>query len=171
MSGFAKKQTSTGFTIVELVIVIVVIAILAAITVLAYNNVQGRAHDAAVKADIANMIKKLEMSKVELGHYPQSHSTAEMPDFAVTKSAYDPTIHNVLYCVDKVNDKYAIGLGSKSGKKYIVNSGTVSEAADILPNSVCGAIGKSWVNDATTGTIHGYNRTYDTWSSSWSWTK
>ena len=39
-----KKQT--GFTIVELLIVIVVIGILAAITIVAFNGVQQRARDA-----------------------------------------------------------------------------------------------------------------------------
>ena len=37
------RQTKSGFTIVELLIVIVVIAILAAITIVAYNGIQNRA--------------------------------------------------------------------------------------------------------------------------------
>ena len=41
-------KTSRGFTIVELLIVIVVIAILAAITIVAYNGIQQRANNTSV---------------------------------------------------------------------------------------------------------------------------
>lgn len=40
-----KNKQNSGFTIVELLIVIVVIGILAAITIVAYNGVQQRARD------------------------------------------------------------------------------------------------------------------------------
>ena len=46
----AKHTTSSGFTIVELLIVIVVIAILAAITVVAYTGIQDRAKASAVSS-------------------------------------------------------------------------------------------------------------------------
>lgn len=48
---YTQKKLS-GFTIVELLIVIVVIAILAAITIVAYNGIQQRARDSAQKAAI-----------------------------------------------------------------------------------------------------------------------
>lgn len=48
-----------GFTIVELLIVIVVIAILAAITIVAYNGIQARARDARRSSDIAQIKKAL----------------------------------------------------------------------------------------------------------------
>lgn len=41
-------QSSRGFTIVELLIVIVVIAVLAAITTVAFNGIQKRAGDSAI---------------------------------------------------------------------------------------------------------------------------
>ena len=50
-----------GFTIVELLIVIVVIAILAAITIVAYNGIQERARITKIKADL-NQISKATLS-------------------------------------------------------------------------------------------------------------
>jgi len=44
-------KNRTGFTIVELIIVIVVIAILAAVTIVAYNGIQQNARDKAVLSD------------------------------------------------------------------------------------------------------------------------
>ena len=44
-----KLHKNSGFTIIELLIVIIVIAILAAITITAYNGVQAKARDAKTK--------------------------------------------------------------------------------------------------------------------------
>ncbi len=54
---WARKKS--GFTIVELLIVIVVIAILAAITVVAYNGIQNRAKDTALQSAAAQTGKRV----------------------------------------------------------------------------------------------------------------
>ena len=54
---------SRGFTIVELLIVIVVIGILAAITIVAYNGITGKADTAAVHSSAGQAARKLEAYK------------------------------------------------------------------------------------------------------------
>jgi prepilin-type N-terminal cleavage/methylation domain-containing protein len=61
-----------GFTIVELLIVIVVIGILAAISLVAYNGVQNRAKNSSVKAAVASVQKLVEAYAVEKGSYPST---------------------------------------------------------------------------------------------------
>ncbi|MDB5165359.1 MAG: hypothetical protein JWM00_249 [Candidatus Saccharibacteria bacterium] len=56
-----KKRTRTGFTIVELLIVVVVIGILASISVVAYNGFQQRARDAKRISDVENIAESLSL--------------------------------------------------------------------------------------------------------------
>lgn len=61
-----------GFTIVELLIVIVVIAILATITIVAYNGIQVRARDTQRSELVTNIKKALELYKIDHGQYPSA---------------------------------------------------------------------------------------------------
>ena len=61
------KRSIRGFTIVELLIVIVVIAILAAISVVAFTGVQQRSREARRTSDFSNITKALRMYDVKYG--------------------------------------------------------------------------------------------------------
>lgn len=63
------RKTKSGFTIVELLIVVVVIAILAAISTVAYMGIQQRARDNIRKSDIATMARYLELMYVDVAKY------------------------------------------------------------------------------------------------------
>ncbi len=68
------SRTARGFTIVELLIVIVVIAILAAITVVAYNGIKNRADFSKKQSDLSTIVKALELYKTDNGRYPNSEA-------------------------------------------------------------------------------------------------
>jgi prepilin-type N-terminal cleavage/methylation domain-containing protein len=63
-------KSKSGFTIVELLIVIVIIAILATITVVAFNGVQDRAKNAAMTSGVGQYAKALINYGVINGQYP-----------------------------------------------------------------------------------------------------
>jgi prepilin-type N-terminal cleavage/methylation domain-containing protein len=66
---WAKQK---GFTIVELLIVIVVIAILAAISVVAYNGIQARSENTKTVQGVAQYVKIFNMYATTYGVYPTS---------------------------------------------------------------------------------------------------
>ncbi len=65
-----KQRVLTGFTIVELLIVIVVIGILAAISVVAYNGITQSAQNAQTKQAAAQWVKAMQLYKTEKGSWP-----------------------------------------------------------------------------------------------------
>ena len=67
---WVKQKHQTGFTIVELLIVIVVIGILAAITVVAYSGVQNRANNASRLSEVSSWRTSFELYKAQNGTYP-----------------------------------------------------------------------------------------------------
>lgn len=62
------RWNKSGFTIVELLIVIVVIAILAAITIVVFSGIRQRANDSQRKSDLSQVAKALRLYKVDKGN-------------------------------------------------------------------------------------------------------
>lgn len=81
-----RRKTSTGsvvsqgFTIVELLIVVVVIAILAAITIIGYNGISTQAKESALKSDLKQGATQLGIAKVQTGSYPSNTSGLKKSD-------------------------------------------------------------------------------------------
>lgn len=87
-----------GFTIVELLIVIVVIAILAAITIVAYNGIADRAEESAIKSELRQLSQKIVMHKEESGAYPSSLAGANLPDSSQS-AEYTYSAESEEYCL------------------------------------------------------------------------
>jgi prepilin-type N-terminal cleavage/methylation domain-containing protein len=95
------KYSRTGFTIVELLIVIVVIAILAAITIVAYNGIQNRARISAVSSGLSQANKKLLSFAVDGNGYPADLATIGINDTSDVTYQYsvNNTANPATYCV------------------------------------------------------------------------
>ncbi|MBJ58616.1 hypothetical protein CL689_00725 [Candidatus Saccharibacteria bacterium] len=154
------NHSTRGFTIVELLIVIVVIAILASITIVAYNGIQNSAHDASVQSDISNFAKKIEIERVQSadGQYPTSLTPAM--GFAFAQGSYDTSGFNLYYCYNPTTNKLAFGVASKTGNSwsYTTDDGVRPYTGRIYGSNTCGLIDSSWggagivnLNGYTTG--------------------
>lgn len=70
-----KIKDQKGFTIVELLIVIVIIGVLASIVVVAYNGITSRAKDSSDKTVASQIAKVAQAYQADNGSYPISNNT------------------------------------------------------------------------------------------------
>ncbi|MNR06397.1 hypothetical protein D3C85_1224670 [compost metagenome] len=140
---------------------IVIIGILAAITVVAYNGIQDRAYNTAVQSDLNAFAKKIATESAESGVYPMP--TAAM-GIKISKSAYQTTQNNLYFCRNVTTNEFALAARSRSGKQYkYTNAGGLSEHATSLYGSdTCALISIStW--SGTYGSV-GYDSANTTWA-------
>ena len=121
------QYSTKGFTLVELLIVIVVIAVLATITIVAYNGVQNRTNDSTVQADIRNLNSQIRTYMVDSDGVPPTADQAGLQAIAkATKSAYVlRTNASFIYC--RTNTEFALVAQSKSGNAYVSKNGSFTK--------------------------------------------
>ena len=135
-----RRQNQKAFTIVELLIVIVVIGILAAITIVAYNGIQSRARASQASAALSQAKKKLELYKVDNSSYPATGNLAAA-DIKDGDVSYQYTSDGTTYCLTgtaattsyKVTDTTAPIAGGCAGH----GQGGVAAVTNYFTNPIC----------------------------------
>ena len=112
-----KWARQKGFTIVELLIVIIVIAILAAVTIIAFNGVQSRAAQAAAQSSVTNAIRKVELFNVDNGIYPTSITGCPAP--GATELCLSPgSGATFLYHTSAAPDQPDVGIATMGANQF-----------------------------------------------------
>lgn len=165
-----RRKPEKAFTIVELLIAIVVIAILAAISIVAYNGVQDRAKDSELKADLNKLGKQIQLAAVDIGRYPST--TPEYKQFLVDAGYWEITRPNAqlkrfIYCYNGTDAgivrmsaynqgvKWLTGAErpawtSKSGiQTFYATSGSTSGADVCSDIGITGATYNNWSQNLT----------------------
>jgi type II secretion system protein G len=124
-----KSQKITGFTIIELLIVIAVIGVLAAITIITLTGIVSKAQETSVKNDMRNISKQLELYKVDGNRYPTA-TDLQNQGIKVNKMTYgvNPTGATIFYCVDSAGEVYSIVARVKTATllQYLSSTGQTS---------------------------------------------
>jgi len=122
-----KKISSQGFTIVELLIVVVVIAILAAITIVAYNGVTKRAAESAMQTSIKQIGTSIGVYKIDNSTYPSSLAV-----LGIDESLYSNK--DSLWAYTTTGETFCLSTGSKTSSSTY----HISDANGAPTTGLCG---------------------------------
>lgn len=86
-----------GFTFIEILVVVTIIAILMAVGLISYSSVNKRSRDAKRKSDIEQIRTALEMYRADYGYYPDAASSSFFPIASDVsfKSALSPYLSTI----------------------------------------------------------------------------
>ncbi len=157
-----QARRNGGFTIVELLIVIVVIGILAAIVIIAFNGVQNNAYDTSVKSNLTAAAKTLELYKAESESniYPiddtelVTMTSGSKYKIKINANAYGQTANNLAYCKSGTTGAaYALIARTRTSKVFYVSSagGGVKEFTGTFSSIASGGSCPSFEPSLTTG--------------------
>jgi prepilin-type N-terminal cleavage/methylation domain-containing protein len=113
-----RRSFAVGFTVVELLIVIVVIAILAAITVVAYRGVTQQAAEIALKSDLQDAVAELHRIQLREGSFPATIDEVQKSDGTV----FDYVHTSKVFCLTATNPSY-------EGMAYYITQDDMSRLA------------------------------------------
>lgn len=126
MAQYQSGRLQRGFTIVELLIVVIVIAILATITIVSFNGIQQRARTSAVQNEVSQLVRQIEAAKISSGteQYPDNQSAANLRVNSGLTVNYYKTASNT-YCVEAQTN--GIIYSSRGAGTQMVNSGCLQD--------------------------------------------
>lgn len=113
-----------GFTIVELLIVIVIIAVLATIILVGYGSVIGAANDSSVKSDLQKIDDAMKQYALDSGGtFPSIAEELHGLGLKLSPGAYYTNDKsNVYFCLNSGHTEYAVVAKSRSGKRFVIKS-------------------------------------------------
>ena len=127
------KRTASAFTIVELLVVIVIIGILAAITIISYTGISSRATISSMQSDLTNASTTLKLDYVSNGTFPTTLALANNGK-GITQSQ---SLDNITYIPDNTSNPNNFCLQYRKGNNnYAVDNTSAVSSGACLQNLV-----------------------------------
>ena len=148
----ATPKHSSGLTIVELLIVIVVIAILASISLVSYRGILDRVDESVAQSDLRNASKYLEVERTQEGggtYSDEDTSGGALPKTEKTEFLYSLRSEGEKYCLSAVRNK---------ARFWISEEGVIHEGVCLEHAAVITEIGPVEDRELTVTTLAGSER-------------
>jgi prepilin-type N-terminal cleavage/methylation domain-containing protein len=176
-------KKAIGFTIVELLVVIVVIGILVSISLISYSGIQNRAVAASMFSDLNSASTQLKIDQVINDVYPDTLAAANAGKGISSSSGttYQYAVNNVVpqtFCLTAINGSRSYNIDQtgavlSGGRNYLPNSNPLNDSGvwryvygfsdnDIITVQIWGtgsvAIYKDngWVGNGSLSAVSGY---------------
>lgn len=149
-------KVSKGFTIVELLIVLVVIGILAALLFVGYGAVQNNAQDTAFKVELTKIGDEIKLATLDNNSVPVGGATSSLTgdstqlngiQVSPNRDVYDQTTNNLFYCSGDIDgsDEFAVVAKSTRGAIFYYKSNTsvgqLPDSTAMTYSALCPAVG------------------------------
>jgi prepilin-type N-terminal cleavage/methylation domain-containing protein len=170
MSKNNTHQNKQGFTIVELLIAVVIVAILATLPVAAFSGAQQRGRDTQRVSDMNTIVKALEMYKIQTGSYPAPSTTNTIESWEVSSKSPNQFLSSLKTTgvikavpVDPVNNdtrtpkliykyyRYTAGTNGCSparGAYYVLTAGVESSSSQLSSSPGFQCANRNWSGEA-----------------------
>lgn len=122
------RKSASGFTIIELLIVIIVIGIIASISIISYNGVQTRTNNANRAAQLQAWQSVFERYKAKKGTVPFATTTANDTGFCLGTTGFPNGYDGVPRCRDYLSS------GSENSLRVSDNAALMAELQTVVPN-------------------------------------
>ena len=145
----------TGFTIVELLIVVVVIAILASITIVSYNGIINRAHQSKLISDVASAGMLMSVDQSSSGIYPATRTEVNNGKGINNDADITYTFHSAptTFCITAISSHPGIKNYYVSNKNLSPLEGTCPEDLGAQVATLAGSGASGYANGVGTAAI------------------
>lgn len=155
MIKHSMKSGQSGFTIVELLIVIVVIAVLASVTVVAFNGVRDRTKVNSMTSNLSQIDRRLRAHYVDNGEqFPSNLSDIGVNNTSSHAYTYNRATGGRGYCLADVSDGLTYSITSSTrptagacavASTDIVPTGGSSPPTETVAMAFDGNLGSKWL--------------------------
>jgi len=126
-----KQSKQLGFTIVELLVVIVIIGILAAITIVSYTGITQKANTATLQSDLTNANKQLALFNISNSSYPTANVCPNPGSTEICLKSSAGVTLSYTFLSQTVSPYYSL-TASKAGITYDINGQVASAPSTSL---------------------------------------